>query len=262
MVAIGLNSKSDSLSIVEVYEKIGNIGSKFSDDCIFDAVSRYDSITECVVDCPVSLPPCLDCIQSLCPGIGSCNDPEVIMMRDTHQQSRGIQRRGNKKHINPQAHRLWDFENLLNASGRKMLSQRTNSIPLTYRARSLQRRLSGLGISLLETSIPHVIEELSNFSSFQSVCIKDYKDFTKGLAVREDFIETLIALTILSQPITEHEWYMINLLSKSPENFQAFLATLVSYLKSRGLIKRKPIGYTDRMGWPILPELARIEKIR
>ncbi len=97
----------EPLTVVKVYEKIGSFGSLFSDDRIVEMIRHLGPAEEAFVDCPLTVPPCVACVRSSCPGVKGCEDITVAYMM--HLASLIDQTKGKRrKPLNPQSQRLWD----------------------------------------------------------------------------------------------------------------------------------------------------------
>jgi len=115
------------------------------------------------VDAPLTLPPCLRCVEAVCPGQAACLDPEVVSMRALAPAAANQRdhRRG-KPAITPYTQRLTEFH--LQARGilaRETLGQGMG--PLSARAAYLVRALGQrfrLNHNLIEVSPRATLEVL------------------------------------------------------------------------------------------------------
>ena len=92
-----------NLKMSYVFEKIAAFGSLFSDDRLFELI-KITSPSEVFVDCPLTVPPCVSCERSLCPGVPACEDMAVAMMQAIASGASKTR----KRPLNPQTQRLWD----------------------------------------------------------------------------------------------------------------------------------------------------------
>jgi predicted nuclease with RNAse H fold len=117
------------------------------------------------VDAPLTLPPCVRCQVSPCPGQQSCVDPEVAVLRDLSEPKSGKGGKARKPSITPYTQRATEAY-LLHRRGilpREALGQGMG--PLTARACHLVRALAGdfrLHANLIEV-FPRATLELLGF---------------------------------------------------------------------------------------------------
>ena len=134
-----------SLGLEAVYEKIGSIGSQFSDDRLVEII-RHQRTTSLFVDSPLTLPPCGMCQRSICPGVLRCEDLSVAYMLKLDRTKTVVGKKRNKRPINPQSQRLWDVNNRASYFKDCEASYNSTKIPLYIRSIALQKRLQAIKI--------------------------------------------------------------------------------------------------------------------
>lgn len=234
------------LTIYGLYEKIGSVGKLFSDDRILDILSIQKFYKFICVDSPLSVPPCVNCKLSICPGILNCENINVAYMLRLNEKLKKEFRLRKKRPINPQTQRISDIiyqlyiKTLINTKSPKILSLFTepsynsNLIPLITRATILQKRLNYLSpqYTLIETSIPWALLQIANFYNLSLQHLEHYKNFEHGKNYRFKFLEVLI----------KNHWINISMKDRknicySIENFNAFIASLTCAFCALGLFK-------------------------
>lgn len=248
------------LKVEKVYEKIGVFGTLFSDDRIFDIFEKTGPFREVFVDCPLTVPPCVRCQRPQCPGVVSCDDLTVAYMLSVSQKVRR-KTAGRPRPINPQSQRLWDVLQLLEqpSEGRVEPSYSANMAPLVARARTLQRRLNALvrPIQLKETSVSGSLGRVSAILQLNDSLKVDYRNFEKGYATREKFLERLIGSGIVSPPPANGEELLAHAaIVESVEVFHAFVCAWVASLHQGGMTQTNPDGFVAGEGWVYLPTNA------
>ena len=252
----GANAAKTSLVAVEqdalappkmarLYEKIGSLGSLFSDDRLTTLLSESDAHTTVVVDCPLTLPPCVECQRDRCPGVLSCEDLEVAWMLRASQKG-GHTR---KRPINPQTLRLSDFIHPSISIGDPTFS--SNNASVAARARVLKKRLSGLRFPLHfhETSVKYTLKALAQDLNLTQDIAQQYRRFDQGRAARATWIATFV----------EAEIALINAemaarLIQSVESFEAAICSLVAFWIRADRVQ-KPPTFLKSVGWTYIPSL-------
>jgi hypothetical protein len=259
----GPNAKKSAVAMIKIqgseakfhslYEKIGSVGSLFSDERIIDILRQQRSIGAVFVDCPVSEPPCVLCERPVCPGVLRCDDAAVGMMLALEQKR--ARKGGHKlRPLNPQNLRLWDamfgrgpeFGNL-------EPTYSANQAPLVVRARTLQRRLRAVlpEILLRETNVPFLLKQIEPLLG-QADLARLYRNFESGYRLRGDILTTLssrgsdsIAESVQIKLDADH----IDDLAASVEAFHAFFAAAMGVWAMRGLARSKTEYFETNAGW-------------
>lgn len=246
--------------ICKVYDKIGPVGTTFSDERLVEILSSMRPISEIFVDCPMSFPPCVTCQRDSCPGVVKCEDLSVAYMLAVTRRHRQLNKRKNKL-PNPQSQRLWD---VLYLSGQEAGSleptYNSNRIPLVTRAIALQKRLNNqkFDIKLRETSVPMVLHTISSILNLDAPIWNDYRRFDGGLACRKRILARFIELGWIDKRLEEGQFELV---CESTENFQAMVAAWMATIRQQGLVKEVPSEFLPGEGWVYLPNIERIKYI-
>lgn len=243
------------LKIGKVYEKIGSFGRLFSDERLVSIVKQESPLREIFVDCPLSVPPCVECIRPTCPGVLACDDLGVAYMLSLGEKSRRHRR---ARPVNPQSQRLWDIYRDLDRTDKGLArmesSYSSNMAPLVIRARTLQRRLHDFApdIVLKETSVAGTLELVAPVLGLPLEIGSHYRHFDRGPTSRDAVLQAVVAAGWLA-PVGDEDY---EVLTSSLEAFQAFIASWVAALHAVKLTTRPPDDYLDEGGWVHLPELS------
>lgn len=128
------------------------------DQSLLALLRGYGDDTLVAIDAPLTLPPCLRCRVSLCPGQDECVDASVVQMRAaaaSHEGDGDRNTRRGKPHVTPYTQRATELRLLLERGivPREALGQGTG--PLAARAAHLTRALADrfrLNENLIEVS--------------------------------------------------------------------------------------------------------------
>lgn len=261
VVVLTLNQSEAKFS--SLYEKIGSVGSLFSDERIVDILKLMPSVSGVFVDCPISEPPCVNCERPVCPGVVRCEDVAVGMMLSIEQKR--ARKGGHKlRPLNPQNLRLWDamfgrgveFGNL-------EPTYSANLAPLVVRARTLQRRLRAVlpEIILKETNVPFLLSQLGKVLD-GSDWVRGYRNFEKGFDMRAEILSEITSRKVserapsLSIQISEES---IDELAGSVEAFHAFMASAMAVWSMRGLANTKTPYFSENIGWVDLLNVGAVK---
>ncbi len=269
----GPNAKKSAVVVVEIngsearfkslYEKIGSVGSLFSDERIIDIMQQQKALVAAFVDCPVSEPPCVLCERPVCPGVVRCDDVAVGMMLSLEQQ-RGRKGGHKLRPLNPQNLRLWDA---MYGRGREFghlePTYSANQAPLVVRARTLQRRLRAVlpDVNLRETNVPFLLRQMESILG-HSDWARCYRNFESGFGIRESVLSEVSArkteeafrgLRILIDDMD------LDSLATSVEAFHAFFAAAMGVWSLRGLARTKTQYFETNAGWveTLCPDQAK-----
>ena len=238
---------------VSVYEKIGSVGSLFSDERIIDIMKLVPTLASAFVDCPISEPPCVNCERPVCPGVVRCEDVAVGMMMAI-EQKRGRKGGHKLRPLNPQNLRLWDAMFGRGSDfGNMEPTYSANLAPLVIRAKTLQRRLRMVmpEISLRETNVPFLLKQLESALDGQNWATH-YRNFEKGFDIRCEVLSVLASKKIsivfpqISIRIAEDS---IDELAASVETFHAFMAAAMGVWATQGVAKNRTPYFEQNAGW-------------
>ncbi len=248
---LGSTTNFSSFRLIKLYEKIGSLGSLFSDDRVVEILAQTPNLAEVFIDCPLTLPPCARCMLAACPGALACSDPSVGMMLKSQSQSR---HRGAKKAraFNPQSHRLWDVWQS-SAGPRSEPSYSANLAPLVTRAMVLTKRLHGElpHVTVRETQVSSALSGFLGHLGFDQISLMLFKNFEKGLAMRREILEALVKSDTVV--LTSDD---VGRIGQTVEGFSGFITALVGAYHYHGLTTTKPIGFTCDEGWVYLPHVG------
>jgi hypothetical protein len=259
----GPNAKKSAVAILtlnqseakfsSLYEKIGSVGSLFSDERIIDILKLIPTVSGVFVDCPISEPPCVNCERPSCPGVVRCEDVAVGMMMAI-EQKRGRKGGHKLRPLNPQNLRLWDAMFGRGVEfGSMEPTYSANLAPLVVRARTLQRRLRAVlpDIVLKETNVPFLLSQLQKLLD-GSDWVRGYRNFEKGFDLRAEILSEIASRKIservpaLSIQIPEDR---IDEIASGVETFHAFMASAMALWSVRGLANTKTSYFAENVGW-------------
>ncbi len=244
-----LESVGDHVCFSSLYEKIGSVGTLFSDERILNILREHSSLKGIMVDCPVTEPPCVECERPICPGVVRCDDVTVAMMLSIEQQ-RGRKGAHKLRPLNPQNQRLWDVMYSRGGTfGTLEPSYSANLAPLVVRARTLQRRLRAIypGLNLRETNIPIIASQLGTILDGDDWGVR-YRSFEHGRKVRSRILSSLMVGTIA--PLTiEVPKEAVSQIVASVEVFHAFMAACMGVWRTKGYASPPSPFFEENPGW-------------
>lgn len=244
-----LDYTRDHVSFLSLYEKIGSVGSLFSDERILNILREQGRISQAMVDCPVTEPPCVECERPVCPGVIHCDDVSVAMMMAIEQQ-RGRKGAHKLRPLNPQNQRLWDVMYARQAFlGPVEPSYSANMAPLVIRARTLQRRLRAVypKLKLYETNVPILLAQLGLLYDGDDWGVR-YRNFEHGRKTRDMILNSLTG-TRLPQLTFELAPEARAMISSSVEGFHAFMTAAMAVWRLRGLALPPTPFFEEQPGW-------------
>lgn len=245
-----LDSTDDSTCFLSLYEKIGSVGSLFSDERILNIMKDVPNLTGIMVDCPVTEPPCVECERPVCPGVVRCDDVTVAMMLSIEHQ-RGRKGAHKLRPLNPQNQRLWDVMYARGGSfGNLEPSYSANLAPLVVRARTLQRRLRAIypKLSLRETNIPILVAQLGTLLDGDDWGLQ-YRSFERGKKVRKRILSALGSGAIPQLAIKFKQTRDEELITSTVEAFHAFMAACMGVWRQRGYALPPTPFFEEHPGW-------------
>ncbi|MBP9706654.1 MAG: hypothetical protein KBD78_03360 [Oligoflexales bacterium] len=250
--------RTPSLRIKKLYEKIGSLGSSYSDDRIAKIIASESNIASIFVDTPLSYPPCVSCQRPVCPGVYACEDTTVAYMLALAQVNPFFKKKKRQRPVNPQCHRLWDIFSASNEHGSiKEPSFSSNLAPLVIRGQTLQKRLRALNIdcTLKETSVLESLKKLSHFLEAEPDVIEKYRSFEVGKSVREElclaFCRKLNIKSSDNGSLIESEQF--SEIAHSLPVFSAFVTACMAWFFVQKQLSEMPVGYLDTSGWVYTP---------
>jgi hypothetical protein len=240
-----------NLKIASVYDRLGPAYKLFSDERLFELL-QHERPDRVMVDCPLTLPPCVACTRPSCPGVIACEDIAVSYMQKLLESSVGRRR---KRPLNPQTQRVWDVEAWFEQSPHiQEPSYSANKAPLVVRARTLQRRLNSLSPPLVlhETSIPHVLLALCEQWGLPFKLGLEYRTFEEGEKRREEWLRQFQNRGLLSQDLRPSD---LLLLTRELEVFSAWISGMMAYWHAAGHAPEASNPFYAEQGWVYLPVL-------
>lgn len=255
-----LEITDDSVSFLSLYEKIGSSGSLFSDERILSILGANGEISDVVVDCPMTDPPCVSCTRPVCPGVVRCDDVSVAMMMAI-EQSRGRKGAHKLRPLNPQNQRLWDVMYARGGPwGNLEPSYSANLAPLVVRARTLQRRLAAVypKLRLRETNIPILLMQLATVLDAPDWSGL-YRNFERGSAIRREILSAL-ASERAGELRIDISQDALQSVSSSVENFHAYLAAAMGVWRRLGLAVSPSPFFEASPGWVEMLEIDHPSK--
>jgi hypothetical protein len=247
-----VNSQEGS-QFLSLYEKIGSVGSLFSDERIIDILKLVPSLDAVFVDCPISEPPCVNCERPVCPGVVRCEDVAVGMMMAI-EQKRGRKGGHKLRPLNPQNLRLWDaMYGRGGEFGKMEPTYSANLAPLVVRAKTLQRRLRMdlPQIDLRETHVPFLLKQLE-VTFDRPGWSTNYRNFEAGFETRCEVLSEIAAkrtakvMPKLNINLTEDA---IDSVAASVESFHAFMAAAMAHWSQIGLARDRTPYFQENLGW-------------
>ena len=256
-----LSSNNSEAKFVSLYEKIGSVGSLFSDERIIDILSLSPMLRHVFVDCPTSEPPCVKCERPSCPGVVRCDDVAVGMMLAIDQK-RGRKGGHKLRPLNPQNLRLRDaMYGRGSEFGNMEPSYSANLAPLVVRARTLQRRLRAAmpELELRETNVPFLLRQLERLHG-QKDWVRGYRAFEQGYRTRMEILKCLTQAPSRAdaKPFgVKLDDDSMNQIAISVESFHAFMTAAMALWASFGHAKERSDYFAGNPGWVELLDISR-----
>lgn len=256
-VILNIEESEKIPSIEGVYEKIGSIGSIFSDERLLTIIVNKDLRREIFADVPLSLPPCGLCERPICPGVLECEDLAVAYMLRLSQSNRTPEKKRRKRPLNPQSQRLWDTAHMDDERFKGIEpSYNSGKTSLYIRVKAFKKRMVALSKNheLLETSVPHVLAVLASDFGFSEESCRNYRSFENGAIYREEIFREIVARSWLKPSVSELE----ERICSSIDVFHAFICALVNTLFHQNMVARPPDEVYGSQGWIYLPEAPEV----
>ncbi len=231
-----------------IFDRIGSRGAHFSDDRIVSIIEHASPLAAAVVDCPLTLPPCVSCERPVCPGVVACDDVSVAYMLALNAK-RKIAGARKKRPINPQSQRLWDVERQPHTLYEPSYS--ANLAPLVVRARTLQKRLNSEcpGLILSETSVAQSLLVYALRLGRSESDVRDYRSFERGGDTRR----SIFAAMLNQRWIEATDDAPLELIGSSVDVFHAFISALVGTWAIQGQTVPRPPDFPVAEGWLDIP---------
>ncbi len=248
-----LTSNQSGTQFLTLYEKIGSVGTLFSDERIIDILKLVPALSATFVDCPISEPPCVNCDRPVCPGVVRCDDVAVGMMMAI-EQKRGRKGAHKLRPLNPQNLRLWDaMFGRGEEFGKLEPTYSANLAPLVVRAKTLQRRLRMVlpEVMLRETNVSFLLKQIENVLGGEGWST-GYRNFEKGFDLRCEILSQLSSKRTLSLSprlgiaISEDA---IDDIAGSVESFHAFMAGAMAVWAHKGMAREPTPYFKQNEGW-------------
>jgi hypothetical protein len=238
--AVIFEVSTNTVNLVSVYEKIGSIGTMFSDDRLVDVLSRAKDLDLVVIDCPLTTPPCVACQRPKCPGPVRCDDIGVAMML-----AKSMRDGRRKRPINPQCHRVFDVL----IGGEPTYSP--NMSPLVNRAQTFKKRMFSVlpEVTMAETNVPLVMKTLARHYG-APFTMDGYKNFESGINARRSVLDMIKPRVNVTSSDRDS-------IVQSLETFEAFVAAMVGLWKIHG-ITTKP-HFSEDLGWVENLDISKLE---
>ncbi|MFK7872761.1 MAG: hypothetical protein AB8C84_06255 [Oligoflexales bacterium] len=221
-------TSTQKYKITDIHQHLGPRSYLSSDDRIEHILQHPTVIKDVVIDAPLSLPPCVRCVRSICPGFIHCDDTAIACLLKIDKE------RKRKTLCNPQTHRLWDIYKP------DIITDHSSRSSLVTRSLTLQKRLRVSNIELKETSVPDTLKILDPHTPYNS-----YKHFEKGSFFRKKYLDKLQKWIIYSNNDREK----LNDL----EVFQAFICSWIAAMSFHKSTQEKPIFFPKEESFPQLP---------
>ena len=236
-----------------VYEKIGSIGSIFSDERLLTIIVNKTLRRVIFTDVPLSLPPCGLCERPVCPGVVECHDLAVAYMLRLSQTSRNPQKRRKKRPLNPQSQRLWDMAHLDDDRFTGLdPSYNSGKSSLYIRIKAFKKRILALSKQheLLETSVPHVLAVLAADFGFPKESCLRYRSFDRGLSHREKIFSEFVKRSWVKSSSDDLKERVVS----SVDVFHAFICSFLNTFYHNKMVTQPPDEVYTSQGWIYLPQ--------
>jgi len=222
LAVIEFYPEQNKIFLFEILEKIKTEEFISADSKIHEIIHQYGKHVESVAfDSPLSLPKCLTC-HLKCPGYETCEQPEIIYMRDLYQKNRD--KKKPKKMYTPYTQRC--VEALLSEREPDLDVQHAlgaNHAPMTARAHFICRRLK---VKTIEVFPKLTVWRLGQELKVNKSNLKIYRNSVGGEQARSIFLQAMIEK--LGIFIYQQDFKIM------VDNFHAFDAFISAYT---GLLK-------------------------
>jgi len=239
-----INLKNHVPQVANILEKIGPLGNVGADERILEIISQSGVSDVIFIDAPLASPPCVSCLEPVCPGAMACSDVRVAYISALAAKA-GHRRRP----IDPQAHRVWD---VMQMQDRKFVDPTYSSSQsaLVIRAQVLEKRLRSLNprFRFKETHVPLAVLRLSSTLKIPQLELKQFRKFENGLRVRQRILTSFLENQLVA--MNSEDFAKI---SGSLEVFQAFLCAWLCVQDFLEFLQPPPKQYPLGEPWVWLP---------
>jgi len=200
-------------------------------------------------DVPLQLPKCVRC-ELECPGLESCQQPEIKWMRQMHRK-REKSRRPNKM-FTPYTERCSEIHiaNELEEPFHPSHALGANAAPLAARAHFLRRRLMvAQAAPLIEIYPKLTLWRIGLALNIPKSHLRFHRHAVDGDEARFYILKTLIDKEIAF--IYQQD---LRLMVENNQAFEAFLGALTGFLKHRGQTEKPPAGFPRGEIWVDFPK--------
>ncbi|MEI8025336.1 MAG: hypothetical protein WCI18_03205 [Pseudomonadota bacterium] len=231
--------------VVRMVDRVGPLGKVTADERLLEIISQCHPSDAIFVDTPLSSPPCVSCIETVCHGAMSCSDIRVAYISALAQKA-GARRRP----VDPQAHRVWD---VLQMQDRKFVdpTYTSNHAPLVIRAQVLEKRLRVKypHLRFKETHISMALMRMAGLLKLSVGELKQFRKFENGLQIRQKIVTSMLENRLAKMSPSQFEN-----VSHSLEAFLAFISAWLCVQDYLELLQPAPRQYRAVESWVWLPK--------
>ena len=231
--------------VVRMMDKVGPLGKVTADERLLEIISQCHPSDVIFVDAPLSSPPCVSCLETVCHGAMSCSDIRVAYISALAQKA-GARRRP----VDPQAHRVWD---VLQMQDRRFVdpTYTSNHAPLVIRAQVLEKRLRLMYplVRFKETHISLALMRMAGALNMSLGELKQFRKFENGLQIRQK-----IATSMLESRLAKMSPSQFENVSHSLEAFLAFISAWLCVQDYLERLQPAPRQYPAGESWVWLPK--------
>ena len=244
--AVVVAALEDGVSkIINIIDRVGPLGKVTADERLLEIISQCRPSDVIFVDAPMGSPPCVTCLEAVCPGAISCSDVRVAYISSLAQKA-GARRRP----IDPQVHRVWD---VLQMQNKKFVdpTYTPNHAPLVIRAQVLEKRLRLMNPSLRfkETHVTLALMRLGQVLKISEPELKQFRKFENGLKIRQKILTSMTESRLVLLSPSQFE--------KVSQSLEVFLAFVSAWLCVQDFLDRlmpPPRQYPSGESWVWLPK--------
>lgn len=203
------------------------------------------SIAKLGINAPLSLPPCVPCQVSPCPGIRNCEQPSVKWMLE-HATSNPI----------PNPYHLRPLDILIKETWQKKIpflfdeTFGANRGPRAARASYLKKHFK---VSVLEVMPRLALASVAPWYGLESREIRLCRDIERGISQRFSILEKLGSPKLKKSPSVFLYEEDISLFSENLLLFDAFWCSLMAFFSELNLLEVAP--WQESWGWVAKPRV-------